>query len=58
MASPRRWPSKLLMLVTDRKRCAELMGCIRGELTLNVEALLEAVQRAIDRAHQGGDLTW
>src|SRR6266481_1646492 len=31
------------------KWCAQLMGCIRSELTLNVEALLQAVQRAIDR---------
>src|SRR5262249_40202427 len=37
---------------------AQLMSCIRGELTLNVEALLEAVQCAIDRGDQGGDLTW
>jgi len=42
----------------NRKWCAQLMGGIRGELTLKVEALLQAVQRAIDRAHQGGDLTW
>jgi len=40
------------------KRRAQLMGCIRGELTLNLEALFEALQRAIDRGDQGGDLTW
>ncbi len=40
------------------KRCAQLMGCIRGELTLKVEALLKAVQCAIDRGDQGRDLTW